>query len=210
VYYLPPLHADLHAALEAAGRVAWFREEMDYRGRFAPGDPDTYYLSVKRAGRMDGRARARLQCLCAWRERQAMAENRPRGRVLKDDVLVELAEAAELRVADLRRTVPPGVVRRYGDALVDAHRHGNELAEEPPAGDQPLTGAQQDAVASLRAIGTERAEALGMAPELLSRKREVETCVRHFVQHRELSEAYAGWRRELVGDAFLARLERLR
>jgi ribonuclease D len=31
VYYQPPLHADLQAALEATGRLAWFREEMDAR-----------------------------------------------------------------------------------------------------------------------------------------------------------------------------------
>ena len=215
VYYLPPLFADLHSELETKGRLSWFREEMDLRGRFAPSDPETYYLSVKRAWRLDARGLARLQSLCAWRERQAMAENRPRGRVVKDEVLTALAEVPALAVEDLQRLLPPGVARRYGPALLEAHAEGSDRADRdradhPAAVEQPLTGAQQEAVASLRAIATERAEALGMATELLGRKREVEACVRHFVQHRELPEAYTGWRRELVGDAFLARLERLK
>jgi ribonuclease D len=29
----------------ATGRLAWFREEMDQRGRFELNDPDTYYLA---------------------------------------------------------------------------------------------------------------------------------------------------------------------
>jgi ribonuclease D len=210
VYYLPPLHADLHAALVARGRLDWFREEMDARGRFSPNDPDTYYLSVKKAWRMDGPTLARLQSLCAWRERQAMADDRPRGRVVKDDVLVELAELPDLDATDLQRALPPGALRRFGAGLLEAHAQGAAAAEFPEPPEQPLTAAQQDAVAKLRAIAVEKAESLGMAPELLGRKREVEACLRHFLARGELSEAYSGWRRELVGEAFLARLGRLK
>jgi len=210
VYYLPPLHADLLAALESAGRLAWFRDEMDTRGRFVPSDPDAYYLSIKKVARMHGPVRARLQSLCAWRERQAMADDRPRGRVVKDDVLVSLAERERLDPDDLQHLLPAGAVRRFGAGLLEAHAQGAALAEHPEPGEAPLTAAQQDAVAALRSIAVERAEALGMAPELLGRKRSVEACVRHYLKHRELSEEYAGWRRDLVGAAFLARLGRLK
>jgi ribonuclease D len=212
VHYLGPLYMSLHAELEAKGRLAWFREEMDLRGRFAPSDPDTYYLSLRRSSRMDRAALARLQRLCAWRERQAMAEDRPRGRVVKDDVLISLAVVPVLSAADLQKQLPPGVVRRYGDALLEMHAASTVDADvdHPAAGDQPLSGAEQDAVASLRSIGNERAQALGLAPELLSRKREVEACVRHYTLHGELSDLYRGWREPIVGDAFRARLERMR
>ena len=210
VFYLPPLHADLQAALEATGRVAWFREEMDARGRYVPSDPDTYYLSVKKTWRLNGPVRARLQTLCAWRERQAMADDRPRGRVVKDDVLVSIAELPTLSQGDLQQFLPPGAVRRFGAGILDAHAAGAAVSDHPEPAEQPLTGAQQDAVASLRAVAVARAEALGMAPELLSRKREVEACLRHYLRYGELSEAFSGWRRELVGDAFLARLGRLK
>ena len=40
VYYLPPLYESLRESLERTGRLAWFREEMDQRGRFVLADPD--------------------------------------------------------------------------------------------------------------------------------------------------------------------------
>jgi ribonuclease D len=209
VYYLPALHDDLRAELERRGRLAWFREEMDARGRFLPGDPETYYRSIRKAARMRGGALGRLQSLCAWRERQAMAEDRPRGRVVKDELLVQLAEAAVLEPADLGRLFAPGTVRKYGNQLLEAHAHGTAITVDPPAAEAPLTGPQQDLVGRLRAIAVQQAEALGMAPELLGRKREVEACVRHYLAFRELSDAYRGWRQALVGERFRAELARM-
>ncbi|MFW6094677.1 MAG: ribonuclease D [Pseudomonadota bacterium] len=207
VYYLPHLHEVLHQALEAAGRLAWFREEMDLRGRFELGDPDVYYRSMKKAWRLAGPARARLQQLAAWRERQAMAEDRPRNRIVRDEHLLTLAEAAEVDDRAVRELLPAGVARRYGDDLLRAHRVGAE-AEHPEAALAPLKAAENALVRELREVAKARAEALGMAPELLARKREVETCVRFFAATGRLSDAYSGWREPLVGEAFRAVLER--
>jgi ribonuclease D len=92
VHYLPPLHESLQDELERLGRLGWFREEMDRRGRFEPADPDGYYRGMKRVWRLPGVARSRLQELTAWRERQAMAEDRPRNRIVRDEHLARLAE----------------------------------------------------------------------------------------------------------------------
>jgi len=208
VYYLTPLYENLLEALNARGRLAWFREEMDARGRFESSDPDTYYLSMKKAWRLSGPARARLQALAAWRERQAMADDRPRNRVVRDEHLVSLAQLPSPDVSDLEAMLPPGIVRRYRDALLDAHADG-DAADHPEPVEQPLVGAQLDVVGSLRAVALKRAEALGMAPELLARKREVEACVREYLRSGQLSDAYLGWRYPLVGDDFLERLGRL-
>lgn len=209
VYYLPPLHESLLEALERTNRLDWFREEMDQRGRFVLSDPDTYYLTVKNSWRLSGTGRARLQRLTAWRERQAMAEDKPRSRIVRDEHLYHLASLETLCADDLAEALPPGVVRRYRDELLAAHREGSEEGEHPPAGDSPLGSASMVAVRELREIARRRAIALGMAPELLARKREVEACVRQFVATRELSESYTGWRHALVGAEFRATLERL-
>jgi ribonuclease D len=210
VYYLPPLHENLTAELEATGRTAWFRDEMDRRGRFELNDPETYYLSVKKSWRLPGPARARLQALTAWRERQAMAEDRPRSRIVRDEHLLELAGRADIADEDLRELMPPGVVRRYEQDLLDAHREGVDQQDHPPPAEEPLNGAELVVVRELREIAKARAESLGMAPELLARKREVEGCLRHYALTGELSEIYLGWREPLVGNAFRAVLERAR
>jgi len=209
VLYLPPLFEALQEALESAGRASWFREEMDRRGRFALSDPDTYYLSMKRVWRLPGPARARLQQLTAWRERQAMAEDRPRSRIVRDEHLLPLAEQSQLEERDLRELLPPGVVRRYVDNLLEAHRDGCNLEDHPPPAEAPMDTAQNNIVRDMREAGRMVAESLGMAPELLARKREVESCLRHYLVTGELSEPYRGWREPLVGEAFRACLERV-
>lgn len=201
VYYLPPLHEDLSGALEATGRAAWFREEMDRRGRFELNDPDTYYLGMSKVWRLPGDALGRLQRLAAWRERQAMAEDRPRSRIVRDEHLLAFAEQPVLEEDDVRSQLPGGVARRYGDAILAAHE-GDEDAAPPPPPAAPLSRAQDALVQALRERARSVAESLGMAPELLARKREVEACVRSYRDTGELSEAYLGWREPLVGSAF--------
>jgi ribonuclease D len=210
VYFLPPLHDSLSRQLESTGRLAWFRDEMDRRGRFQLNDPETYYLSVKKSGRLSGRGRARLQQLTSWREQQAMAEDRPRGRIVRDEHLLELASRDEIDERDLLELLPPGVVRRYEDALLEAYREGDARDEHPPPAEVPLSSRELSLARDLRDVARERAEALGFAPELLARKRDVETCVRHYGETGELSDIYLGWRESLVGDAFRAILGRSR
>jgi ribonuclease D len=201
VYYLPALYENLDAALEATGRGAWFREEMDRRGRFELNDPDVYYLGMAKVWRLPDDARGRLQRLAAWRERQAMAEDRPRSRVVRDEHLLALAERAELDDDDLRDQLPRGVVRRYGADLLAAHA-GSDDDDHPPAPPAPLSRSENALVQALRERARSVAESLSIAPELLARKREVEECVRCFRDAGELSEAYLGWRAALVGDDF--------
>lgn len=207
VYYLPPLHAALSAELERLGRMDWFREEMDLRGRFALPDPDDYYLSVKKAWRLSGAVLARLQALTAWRERQAMADDRPRNRVVRDEHLLTLAQRDSVSREDLRELLPRGVQRRYGDDVLAAHARGTAEAAHPPAAARPLGAAASNRVRHLRDLASREAAALGMAPELLGRKREIEACVRHFEDTGRLSDAYLGWRWPLLGERMLAYLE---
>ena len=206
VFYLPPLHEVLHRELQSQGRLSWFREEMDLRGRFELNDPETYYQGVSKAWRLPGPARARLQALCAWRETQAMSEDRPRNRLVRDEHLLALAEQDSVSAQDIEALLPAKIARRYEEPLLAAHARGGETHHPPPA-IQPLTRAQSQLVSELRDIGRARAEALGLAPELLSRKREVEACVRLHAATGELPEAYQGWRMEVLGDSFRQRLE---
>ena len=99
--------------------------------------------------------------------------------------------------------LPHRVARRYGDALIRAHGAGRATPVEaaPP---RPLSGGQNALVKQLRAVGQDRAASLGLAPELLSRRRDLEACLRHHASTGELSATYQGWRGALVGTEFAA------
>lgn len=203
---LPAVHRLLSGELEARGRWNWFREDMALREAAPAIDPDRYYKGVKGAWRLNGVQLGALKALCAWRERQAMTEDRPRNRVVWDEHLLHFARPAKLTMALIEARLPRGLARRYGEALIDVHGAGRASPVEA-ALPRPLSGGQGALLKQLRAVGLDRAADLGMAPELLARRRDLEACLRHYALTGELSATYQGWRGALVGTEFATILD---
>ena len=113
------LPADGRESSKKTGRGAWLDEEME---RLA--DPSSFAFAPEDAWKrlkLPSRNPAvlgRLKALAAWRETEARSKNLPRGRIIKDDTLGELA-ATRPRP----RTIWPGprAVRRAGATTTSAH-----------------------------------------------------------------------------------------
>ena len=131
--HLRDVYVKLAAELEKRGRTEWVREEMEVLT-----SPDTYRLEPEDAWkRLKIRVRkpqelAILMEVAAWREREAQTRDVPRGRVLKDDAIDEIALQAPTtmeRLAGLR-TMPQGFERsRWGEEILGAVKRG--LARDP-------------------------------------------------------------------------------
>src|SRR5499427_6204028 len=111
VTHLRDVYLKLAADLEKRGRANWVEAEMGVLI-----SPDTYRADPDRAWeRLKTRVRkpkelAVLMEVAAWREREAQARDVPRGRVLKDDVIGDIAVHAPTtpeRLAHLR-SIPKG------------------------------------------------------------------------------------------------------
>ena len=202
VLYLIPLFEDIRTMLEEAGRWQWFMEDMVDHGRYRPVDPQTYFINIKKAWKLEGQQLAVLKALCAWREQQAINEDIPRGRVVWDEHLYEFATHTELPMSTIEELLPRTIARRYANEIERAHRNGTASPVESSLA-PPLTHSQGGVLKRLRELARDEAVKLGMAPELLARKRSVEKCFRHFHATGDLSPEYRGWRSEVVGDAFL-------
>ena len=86
VRYLLPLRDALLESLEKLGRGAWLAEELRELGDLVGLQPDPARAWLRLTGLQDldpGR-RTLAQALAAWRERRAIAKNRPRGWILDD------------------------------------------------------------------------------------------------------------------------------
>ena len=201
VIYLVPMYQALTQALQAKGRESWFAEDMANRGSYTEPDPGDYFSQVKRAWRLSPRELARLQSLCRWRENAARHFDLPRNRIVWDDHLMTLAGQEVVTMSELQRLLPAPVARKYGNALLDAHAKGASLKVPQPL-DKPLTASQSARVKALRAVAAEHATELGVAAELLARRKDVEACFRHFGAKRELSTHYQGWRSDIIGAEF--------
>ena len=200
VTYLGAMWSRMRERLVEAGRFAWFREEMTGIVQRPEANPEDYYLGMKRAWRLAPRELAALRRMAAWREREARRRDVPRARTVRDEHLVAIAEAPAPSRGTIFGLMPPGVARRYADDLLDAYARGRE-EPAPAAPPRPLSTREGGVLKAMRDFARERADALGMAPELLSRKRLLEACVRHFRDRGELPGSL-GWRLELVGERF--------
>ncbi len=104
VTHLAVIFPKMLDALMAKGRGAWLDEEME---RLA--DPETYaqrpedaWQRVKVPTRKPD-VLGRLRALAAWRETEARQKNLPRGRIVKDETLADLANHPPRSQADLAR-----------------------------------------------------------------------------------------------------------
>ncbi len=204
VTHLRTIYEYLKKNLEKTGRTAWVQEEIA-----ALQDPDLYELQPDTAWKRlkprtaNKRFLAMIASLAAWREREAQARDIPRGRVLKDEALMEIAahppESAE--ALERNRAVPKGFANsRLGKGLMDAIEEGKTAKPpEPIEHDRPRRRREpsQAAVDLLKTLLRLRAEAVGVAPRLIANADDIE---RLAAQEDEGVPALHGWRAEVFGN----------
>lgn len=210
VIHLDVIQQRMRERLELVGRLQWALEEtqavVDEVLRRAEGVVD--WRNLKGAATLEPRALLAAGHLAAWRERTARALDRPRSRVARDEHLLGLAEALPEDVEDLRGEVlPHGMVKRWRrelQAAVDAARNAPEDALPVPPG-PPLSRTHAPIIKRLRNEARSVAGELGLAEELLARKRLVELW---FEVDEEVPAPWQGWRWSLLGERLLAILDR--
>jgi len=210
VTHLRVIYEWLQARLEKTGRSAWVAEEVA-----ALQDPALYKLDPEQAWKRlkprttNKRFLAVLAALAAWREREAQNRDIPRGRVLKDEALTEIAahppETPE--ALDRIRAVPKGFANsRMGKGLLEAIHQG--LSAPPPEGAVAENRQQRRrrepspaVVDLLKTLLRLRAEAAHVAPRLIANADEIERLAAY--EDDDLP-ALHGWRHEVFGKDAVA------
>jgi ribonuclease D len=207
VTHLRDVYLKLSGDLDKRVRTEWMREEMKVLT-----SPATYRFEPEHAWeRLKTRVRkprelAVLIEVAAWREREAQERDVPRGRVLKDDVISDIAIQAPTTIERLAslRSLPRGFERsRWGEAIIEAVKHG--LGRDPktlPPLDRPkppLNG--QATVELLKVLLRMTAERHGVAAKVIAT---VDDLDRIAADDNADVPALSGWRRELFGEKALA------
>ena len=200
--YLVPIWERQRDALDRCGRLGWFEEDMRRVLSTLPETPDTWYRTIKGIWRLNRRELAVLRSLIRWREMEARRRDVPRAWVAADERLTTLARRDELRPDDVASVLPRRVAARYGKALARVHRDGLADPEPPARVPPPLKQAATRVVKQMRSLAAEAAGGLGVAKELLGRKRDLEALYRHYHDHRMLPDWFGGWRAEVLGASF--------
>jgi ribonuclease D len=208
VSHLVTLYERTRAELADRGRLAWALEdaaalldEALYRI-----EPETTWQRVKGHASLRADAqRAALVELAAWREREAMARNRPRQWLLRDAHLLAIARALPANRARLAQVpeLPRPVVERYAPRLLEIVARAREAQPPPSMAVDPVDPALVDALA---ARVRERAAALGVPATVLAPRRELAGLLRGDTDLNVLR----GWRAGVVGEVLQAHAATLR
>ncbi len=207
VTHLRDVYQALSTRLDEQKRTDWVSEEMEVLT-----SPGTYQLEPEEAWkRLKLRARkpvelAILQEVAAWREREAQARDVPRGRVIKDDAIYEIAQQQPTTATALGqlRTMPRGFERsRAAEEILAAVRRAvalpkDQLPRLPKH--RPLTNGNGAAVDLLKVLLKMISESHGVAAKVIATVDDLEAIA---ADDGADVPAMHGWRRELFGDTAL-------
>jgi ribonuclease D len=208
VTYLRDIYRSLSAALAARARTTWVEEEMALLT-----DIETYRTHPEDAWqRLKMRVKkprqlAILQALAAWREREAQERDVPRGRVLKDEAIYEIALQQPHDPESLARlrTIPRGfersstarsILATVQEALAVPESGLPRIPRQRPAPEHASAAAEL-----LKVLLKMVAEENGVAARIIANTDDLERLAAD-----DLAEvpALRGWRRHLFGEQALA------
>ncbi len=213
VRFLLPIADILRDELKVSGRIDWAEDEM----RFFE-DPSLYDVDIKEVwrkvsgrGNLSGKQMAILRELASWREEMAVQRDIPRGWVIKDQTLIEIARRGPRSIDELRnlRGMVAKEAERSGTAILAAIDLGRKAPPvELPGGPSRSAQARARTLSGLAdAIIRSRSDAAGVATELVSTRNELESLLADVFDggpKRENHRLLGGWRKDLAGDAVVA------
>ena len=212
VQFLLAVHDHLRLKLTALGREEWVQEEFT---RFSAAlqvsgqEPTPRWQRIRGWESLKPRTAAVLRELVGWREQEARRRNVPRGRVVRDEVLVELARRPPKDLSGLKATrgLHPSEIDRSGETILSAIRQGRECPDDQlpvlPAQKKPEPEAAGQ-VDLLQAVLKARASDLAIAPSLLASASDLQELVEAKGDREQLEvPLLRGWRRDLAGTLLL-------
>ncbi|MDP1643604.1 MAG: HRDC domain-containing protein, partial [Phenylobacterium sp.] len=204
VTHLAKLYPTLRERLEKENRLVWVTDEMQ-----ALTDPANYDVVPENAWkrlkprRHTAKYLAVYKAVAAWRERTAQQRDQPRGRILKDEAIDEVATQAPTDAAglDRLRSVPKGFSgSKFGPDLLEAIREALKnpeayapVVERAKTTSSPAAGA---VVELLKVLLKARAEDTGVASKLIATVSDLEMIAN---DDDADSQALKGWRLEAFG-----------
>ncbi|MGF1550581.1 MAG: ribonuclease D [Sphingomonadaceae bacterium] len=204
VTYLAQIFPRMLDKLKESGRGDWLDEEMEQLADPAnyTNDPSEAWRRI-RIGSRKPEVLGRLKALAAWREREARTKNLPRGRIVKDETLADIAAhppADQEALGKVRGLSAAWKSNDIGGRLIGALAEAEPLppAEMPPrAKGRPGLGKEGALVADLLKLLLKiRARESGVAARLIARTEELEALA---AGKRGDLPILSGWRYEEFG-----------
>ena len=205
VTYLRTVYEALKAEIERRGRAGWVEEELAQLtnpANFEPPATDAWKRLKIRT--RDRQFLAIVQELATWREQEARRRDLPRARIIRDDLLMEVAASRPGSVEELRKLERVNVDRESAAGVVAAIKRALAIPREqlPRLPEPtPLPRGAGPVIDLLRVLLKQRCEAADVAQRLVATGSDLEAIA---VDDNADVPALHGWRCEIFGRDALA------
>lgn len=203
VTHLRDAYQFLLTQISEKDRASWVEEEMaslhDTNNYAIP--PELAYQRLRMQDRRP-HVMGVLMTVAAWREQQARERNVPRGRVIKDDAIREIALQGPKNATELARlrSIPKGFENsRHAETLLEAINRGLKLPKEnlpqipPPVVNRQGIG---PLVELLKVLLKQRCDSCDVAPKLIANVADLERIASD--QEPDV-QSLKGWRYDVFG-----------
>ncbi|MFN3559172.1 MAG: ribonuclease D [Brevundimonas sp.] len=204
VTHLAALYPKLRDRLQKEDRLDWVMAEMEDLT-----DPELYNTDPEKAWKrlkpkkFSAKYLAPFVATAVWRERAAQERDQPRGRILKDEAIDEIAAQAptDPDAFNRLRSVPKGfgasrlgleLIAELKRVMADPEAHAPKL--ERPAHNQP---APPSVVELLKVLLKAKSDNAGVATKLIANVSDLEKIA---LSDDADVDALKGWRRQLFGE----------
>ncbi len=211
VAHMLVVYGKLLQQLKASHRLEWVKSDCAdlVSAARAPSNFSEAYTKVGFAWKLWPEELAILRELCIWRETEARLRDLPRNRLIKEPSCWEIARKKPRDLAALQRIadIPSRTLRHDAQhilAIVE-EQQGTLEASWPPRVNPPLAQSEGPLMKALKQFVRAKAEAEGLPPEVLIRKKDYEFIVRSGMENGgyRLPERLNGWRYPLIGEGLL-------
>lgn len=209
VHFLPSLRDAIGAELTRLGRMQWLEYEMErWQDELIEAESREKWRRVSGISGLPNKAMVIVRELWRWREKEAERSNRPPRRILRDDLIIELAKRGK---SDLRQIKAIRGIERSG-----AKRHLSEIAAAInaalalPQNEWPRT-TRNSVPNQVNVLGqflttalTSICREMQLAPSIVGTAQDVRDLVSFelgFHQGDEPPRLAAGWRADVIGTS---------
>ena len=204
VTHLRTVFESLSSQLEKSGRTKWLEEEFK-----TVLNPETYNTpldkSWKRLKVKNGQPRflILIRELCAFREREAQNRNVPRNRIIRDDILLDIAARSPKSPHDLakvRNLTKQFSQGKLGESILRVVETANKIpvCEAPPLEKVNNFQHQKSALVDLLKVLLKlKSEDFNVAQKLIANSADLEAIANN---NDANVLALTGWRKDIFGD----------
>lgn len=203
VTYLRTIYEKLKDEINNSNRLSWVKEEFDIlkNPKTYSTDPDQSWKKI-RLRRKDQDFVKIIKSISSFRENEAQKRDLPRGHILKDEEIIQIASQRPKKLQDLYSSRLPSKAlktRWIAEGILECIKSSKSLPDEPIEDYQyiPLSSSQLALVELLKVLLKFNASCHNVATKLIASSKDIEMIARH---ENPNVRALEGWRFKIFGE----------